>query len=47
MNNLIKYSVQLAMLSTLLDEKLITKREFLKIKADLESKYRINKNLCG
>jgi len=47
MDNLMKYSIQLAMLSSLLDDKLITKREFLKIKADLESKYRIKQDLYG
>lgn len=41
MNNLMKFTIQLAMLSSLLDENLITKQEFLKIKADLESKYKI------
>jgi hypothetical protein len=41
MNNLMKFTIQLAMLSNLLDTNLITKQEFMKIKADLESKYKI------
>lgn len=41
MDNLMKYSIQLAMLSSLLDEKLLSEREYAKIKVELERKYRI------
>jgi len=41
MSNLMKFTIQLAMLSNLLDTNLITRQEFLKIKADLESKFKI------
>ncbi|WP_338026069.1 SHOCT domain-containing protein [Abyssisolibacter fermentans] len=39
MDQLMKYTIQLAMLSTLLDEKHITEREYAKIKAELDRNY--------
>lgn len=47
MDNLMKYSIQLAMLSSLLDEKLISEREYAKIKVELEKKYRIKTEIVG
>jgi len=47
MDKLLEYSMQLAMLSSLFDEKLITEREYMKIKAPLDKKYRIKSNLYG
>lgn len=44
MDQLMKYSMQLAMLSSLLEEKLITEREYVKVKAELDRKYK--KYLC-
>ncbi len=41
MENFMKFTIQLAMLSSLLDEKMISKKEFIKIKAELE-RNRIN-----
>jgi len=35
-----KYSMQLAMLSSLLEEKFITEREYVKVKAELDRKYK-------
>lgn len=40
MDQLMKYATQLAMLSNLLEEKLITEREYAKVKAELDRKYR-------
>ncbi|MCT4618247.1 MAG: hypothetical protein N4A62_02540 [Marinisporobacter sp.] len=47
MDNLMKYTIQLAMLSSLLDEKLISEREYAKIKVELERKYRIKVKFSG
>ncbi|MBN4063036.1 hypothetical protein JYU21_02475 [Alkaliphilus sp. AH-315-G20] len=41
-----KYSIQLAMLSSLLDEKLISEREYAKIKVELERKYKIKTKIA-
>ena len=47
MGNLMKYAIQVAMISSLLDEKLISKREYVKIKVELERKYRIKLKIAG
>ncbi|MEA3423631.1 MAG: SHOCT domain-containing protein [Bacillota bacterium] len=47
MEKLLEYSIQLAMLSSLLDEKLISEREYAKIKVELERKYRIKTKIAG
>ena len=47
MEKLLEYSIQLAMLSSLLDEKLISEREYAKIKVELERKYRIKIKIAG
>ncbi|MCR1971497.1 SHOCT domain-containing protein [Clostridium cochlearium] len=45
MNNILEYSIQLAMLRQLLIEKLIDKREYFKIKEVLMEKYNISSDL--
>jgi hypothetical protein len=47
MENLMKFTIQLAMLSSLFDEKMISEKEFIKIKAELERKYKIKRGLSG
>ena len=42
-----KYTIQLAMLFSLLDEKIISEKEFIKIKAELEIKYKVKCGLSG
>jgi hypothetical protein len=45
MNDILEYSIQLAMLRQLLIEKLIDKREYFKIKEILMKKYKISSDL--
>ncbi|SHD75649.1 SHOCT domain-containing protein [Schnuerera ultunensis] len=45
MNDILEYSIQLAMLRQLLIEKLIDKREYFKIKEVLMKKYNISSDL--
>lgn len=45
MNDILEYSIQLAMLRQLLIEKLIDKREYFKIKEILMKKYNISSDL--
>ncbi len=47
MENLMKFTIQLAMLSSLLDEKMISEKEFIKIKVELERKYKIKRGLSS
>jgi hypothetical protein len=47
MDNQMKFAIQLAMLSSLLAEKLISETEYAKIKVELERKYKIKRGLCG
>ena len=45
MNDILEYSIQLAMLRQLLIEKLIDKKEYFKIKEVLMKKYNISSDL--
>ena len=45
MEDLLEYSIQLAMLRQLLNEKLINKQEYFKIKKLLMEKYKISSDL--
>lgn len=47
MENLMKFTIQLAMLSSLLDEKMISENEFIKIKTKLEIKYKTKRGTSG
>jgi len=44
-NQVLEYSIQLAMLRQLLSEKLINKQEYFKIKKHLMKKYKISSDL--
>jgi uncharacterized protein YqgQ len=43
MDKLMKYAIQIAMLGRLLDEGLITRKEYKQVKIALQSKQKINK----
>jgi len=45
MNDILEYSIQIAMLRQLLSEKLINKQEYFKIKKLLMGKYNISSDL--
>lgn len=45
MEDILEYSIQLAMLRQLLNEKLINKQEYFKIKKLLMGKYKISSDL--